>query len=153
MLSKACKHLENQKFEYFAPIRSEIINAGNELKHKERLMFPGYIFVRCNFETKGLSALKSTIGLSRVVRGMGDGPGIIPDGFIEELRRVTELNASTKTLLKKGDKVRIINGPFVGIVGEIVNADSNGRLRILFNLMAGIRPMMVKSSIVELQSR
>ena len=153
MLFKACKHLENQYFEYFAPSRFETMKAGNGFKRIERLLFPGYIFVRCDVNAKDLSALKSTIGLSRVVRGMGDGPGIIPDGFIEELKRASDLNASTEALLKQGDKVRLIDGPFVGMVGEILNADSNGRLRVLFDIMAGVRPMWVKSSSVEVPSR
>lgn len=152
MLSKACKHLENQNFEYFAPSRLETTKAGIGFKRIERSLFPGYIFVRCDIYTKNLSALKATIGLSRVVRGMGDGPGIIPDGFIEELRRASVLNDSTKTLLKKGDRVRLIDGPFVGMVGEIMDADSNGRLRILFDIMAGVRSMWVKSSSVDVPS-
>lgn len=153
MLLKACKHLENQNFEYFAPTRFETINAGNGFKRIERLLFPGYIFVRCDVDTKDLSALKATIGLSRVVRGMGDGPGIIPDGFMEELNRASDLSASTRALLKQGDMVRVIDGPFVGMVGEILNADSNGRLRVLFDVMAGVRPMVVKSSSVEVRPR
>ena len=153
MFFKACKHLENQNFEYFAPSRFETIKAGNGFKRIERMLFPGYIFARCDVDTKDVSALRATIGLSRVVRGMGDGPGKIPDGFIEELKRTSVLSAPTQALLKQGDKVRLIDGPFVGMVGEIMNADSNGRLRVLFDIMAGVRPMWVKSSSVEVSSR
>ena len=152
MLFKARMHLKNQNFEYFAPSRFETTKAGNGFKRLERLLFPGYIFVRCDVDTKELSALKATIGLSRVVRGMGDGPGIIPDGFIVELKRVSELSPLTEVSLKRGDSVRLIDGPFVGMIGEIMKADSNGRLRILFDIMAGVRPMWVKSSSVEVRS-
>ncbi len=152
-LFKARKHLKNQNFEYFAPSRFETIKSSNGFKRIERLLFPGYIFVRCDVDTKDLSALKATIGLSRVVRGMGEGPGVIPDGFIEELKRASELDASAYSLLKQGDKVRLIDGPFVGMIGEILNADSNGRLQILFDIMAGVRPMWIKSSSVEMPSR
>lgn len=153
MLVKACKHLENQNFEYFAPSRFETIKSSNGFKRIKRLLFPGYIFVHCNVDAKNISALKSTVGLSRLVRGMGDGPGIIPDSFIEELKVANGVKRSPEASLKRGNKVHIIDGPFVGLVGEIMNADSNGRLQVLFDIMAGVRPMWVESTSVEFPSR
>lgn len=99
----------------------------NGFKLIKRLLFPGYIFVRYEVETKVFSALKATIGLSKVVLGMGGGPGIIPDSFIKELKRANELDVSTNSPLKQGDKVRLIDDPFVAMIGEILNTDLTGR--------------------------
>lgn len=152
MLAKACSHLENQSFEYFAPSRQEIVKSGSGFRRVERLLFPGYIFVRCDVGSSDITALKATIGLSRVVRGISDGPGIIPDGFIEELRRTIHTDRLTDPSLREGDRIRLIAGPFVGMVGEIMSADSNGRLRILFEMMAGTRLLSVNRNSVEVQS-
>lgn len=153
MLSKACKHLQNQSFVHFAPTRFETTKVGNEFKRIERLLFPGYIFVRCDLSAKELSELRSTVGLSRVVKGMGDGPGIIPDSFIDELKNACGLRAPSEEFFRQGDKVRLINGPFVGMVGEIMSSDSNGRLMLLFDIMAGARPVWVSSRSLEGLSR
>ena len=152
MFAKACLHLENQSFEYFAPSRHETIKSGNGFRRVERLLFPGYIFVRCDVGSNDISALKATIGLSRVVRGLSDGPGIIPDGFIEELRRSIHTDLLSDPSLSEGDQIRLIAGPFVGMVGEVMGADSNGRLRILFEMMAGTRLLSVNRNNVEVQS-
>ena len=153
MLAKARSHLENQSFEYFAPIRQETIMVGDCFRQVERLLFPSYIFVRCVVNSVNLSALKATIGLSRVVRGMGDGPGVISDSFVNDLRHVHDLGLVGGSSVREGDKVRLVNGPFVGMVGEVLNTDSNGRLRILFEMMAGTRSMQLSEESVEVQSR
>ena len=53
-----------------------------------------------------------------------------------------------KANIKIGDKVRLVDGPFVGVVGEVLSANSNGRLRILFELMAGTSKLTADSNSV-----
>jgi len=137
MVKKACQNLQNQGFEHFAPCRWETIKSNNNFCRVEKLLFPGYIFVRCNIGSGHISTLNATMGLSRVVRGTGTDVGIIPDGFIEELMFACGSGTTTKANIKTGDMVRLVDGPFVGVVGEVLSTDSNGRLRILFELMAG----------------
>ena len=85
MFKKACRNIHNQGFEHFAPCRWETIKSNNNFRRVERLLFPGYIFVRCDIGSGHISKLNATTGLSRVVSGTGTDAGIIPDGFIEEL--------------------------------------------------------------------
>ena len=152
MLLKACKNLENQSFEYFAPTRQETVKSGSGFRRLERLLFPGYIFVRCDVGSTDIIALNATAGLSRVVRGISEGPGIIPDGFIEELRRTIQTDRLTDPSLRGGGRIRLIAGTFSGMVGEIMSAGPNGRLRILFEMMAGTRLLSVNRNSVEVQS-
>lgn len=136
MLKKACQNLQNQGFEHFAPSRWETKKSNNDFRRVEKLLFPGYVFVRCNIHLGQVSTLNSTIGLSRIVTGAGTDAGIIPDGFIEELMFACASGTNTKKNIKTGDTVRVVDGPFFGAVGEVLSTDSNGRLRILFELMA-----------------
>ena len=89
------------------------------------------------------------MGLSRVVRGTGTDAGVIPDGFIQELMFACEAGTTTKANIKSGDMVRLVDGPFVGVVGEVLSADSNGRLRILFELMAVTSKLTADTNSVE----
>lgn len=153
MLSKACRHIENQNFEVFAPTRFETTKTSKKFRRTQKLLFPGYVFIRCDVNSNDVSALKATVGVSRVVRGIGGGPGVIPNLFIEELKRASRLGSSEAISLKNGDKVRLIDGPFVGMVGEIMSADTNGRLRVLFDLMSGVRPTWVKLNSIEISRK
>lgn len=150
MLKKACQNLNNQGFEYFAPCRWETIKSNNNFRRVEKLLFPSYIFVRCDIGSGHISTLNATMGLSRVVRGTGKDAGIIPDGFIEELIFACGSGKITKANIKAGDMVRLVDGPFVGMAGEVLSADSNGRLRILFELMAGTSKLTADSNSVEI---
>ena len=150
MLKKSCKNLHNQGFEHFVPCRWETIKSGNNFRRVEKLLFPGYIFVRCNIGSGHISTLNATMGLSRVVRGTGTDAGIIPDGFIEELMIACGSGTTTKENIKTGNMVRLVDGPFVGVVGEVLSTDSNGRLRILFELMAATSKLTADSNSVEI---
>ena len=149
MLKKACVHLENQCFEFFAPSRKETIKSGARFKQVDKLLFPGYVFVKCNIASHDIVTLNATSGLSRVVRGIDAGPGIIPNEFIDELMWACDENTQSVSTLKKGEKVRLIDGPFVGLVGEILSTDANGRLKVLFELMSGARTLSVNTQSVE----
>ena len=150
MLKKACQNLHNQGFEHFAPCRWETIKSNNNFRRVEKLLFPGYIFVRCDTGSGHTSALNATMGISSLVRGTGKDAGIIPDGFIEELMFACESSTTKKQKIKSGDLVRLVDGPFVGVVGEVLSADSSGRLRILFELMAVTSKLTADANFVEI---
>ena len=150
MFKKACQNLHNQGFKHFAPSRKETIKSTNNFRRVEKLLFPGYIFVRCDTGSGHISTLNATMGISRVVRGTGKDAGIIPDGFIAELMFACESSTTKKQNIKTGDMVRLVDGPFVGVVGEVLSADSTGRLRILFELMAGTSKLTADANFVEI---
>lgn len=150
MLKKACKNLENQAFEYFSPCRIETVKSGNRFRRVEKLLFPGYIFVRYDIHSRDISTLNATMGLSRLVRGLGNGPGIIPDSFVDALMVACDQWSLFKDKVSAGNQVRFVDGPFVGMVGEVISADVNGRLRILFDLIAGARTLTVDKNSVEI---
>ena len=155
MLNKVCAHLTNQSFSYFAPSRMETIRSGNGFKQVSRLLFPGYVFVRCQLASGDVKSLNATYGISRIVRGLGDGPGIIPDGFIDALMQACDGQSqnSPSDIPEKGAHVRMIDGPFVGLAGEVLSADSNGRLRVLFEVMAGTHTLSVSANRIERLNR
>jgi len=89
----------------------------NPRSRKIKPYFPGYLFVRVDLETTGISYYKwmpNTLGLV----SFGGEPAIVPDNLIYELRkRIKEINDSGGEIfdgLKSGDKIRIQAGPFEG---------------------------------------
>jgi transcription elongation factor/antiterminator RfaH len=98
-------------------------------------LFPGYVFVRTDLDPSDQLDIVKTAGIVKFV-GNRSGPLPVPDDAIESLRKMvaTELDITTGTQLKKGDRVIVVNGPFTGITGTFVRY--RGRSRIVVNIDA-----------------
>jgi transcriptional antiterminator RfaH len=83
-------------------------------------LFPAYLFVRCDLETLGISALKWTPGLRRVVAFEGC-PAVMPDEAIAliqaKMRQIEEHGGLPSHLFQPGDQVVIDKGPLAGLRG------------------------------------
>jgi len=49
-----------------------------------------------------------------------------------------------------GQRVRLISGPFAEQLGQLVRLDSNGRVRVLIEIMGGSVPALLSSTTVAL---
>ena len=83
-------------------------------------LFPSYLFVHCDLETTGISALEWLPGLCRVLSFEGK-PAVVPDQAIEmiraELRRIEEAGGLPRHPFKPGDEVIVEKGPLAGLRG------------------------------------
>ena len=64
-------------------------------KKIHKLLFPGYIFVRINMNSKDIASINSTKGISRLIRRGDKKVGILPDDFIKNLRNLSQDNIKT----------------------------------------------------------
>ncbi len=89
----------------------------NPRSRKSKPYFPGYLFIRVDLEDMGISRFRwmpHTLGLVT----FGGEAAYIPDSLIQALQRqievVNEKGGELFSDLKRGDKVKIIDGPFSG---------------------------------------
>lgn len=128
---RAIDNLEYQGADCYCPmICLEKIVSGKRTTVEEAL-FPGYVFVHSDPEQDGLSytTLRSTRGVQKVV-SFGPAPVVVPANLIAQLkRRELSHHDSGKLSLapKKGDKLRVLAGPFKGL--EAVFKESDGSMR------------------------
>ncbi len=100
-------------------------------------LFPSYVFAR--FTLRDVHDVLVVPGVSTIVRADGR-PTPIPDEELANVRRFVEVVAETGTvpevrpLIHEGDWVRIVDGPFVGVEGRVV--ERRGRRRVLVGLGA-----------------
>jgi transcriptional antiterminator RfaH len=123
------------------------VNPVNPRSRKIRPYFPGYLFVRTDIEEVGLSTFQwmpHAIGLIL----FGGEPAYVPDALINAIRkRVDEINEAGGELfdgLKRGEPVRVHEGPFAGyeaIFDERVSGKE--RVRVLLKLIDD-REMLVE---------
>jgi transcription elongation factor/antiterminator RfaH len=99
---------------YYPSVR---VHPKNPRAAKERPFFPGYMFVRADLSHLGANLFNWTPGTHGLVT-FGDEPAIVPEHLIHEVkRRVAQIEAAGGLLfdnLQKGDRVRIVSGPFEG---------------------------------------
>lgn len=92
------------------------VNPKNPRAAKQKPYFPGYLFVRVDLEKLGRGALSWMPGTLGLVE-FGGIAAPVPDTLIAALKeKLTGLNTANpkQAQLKKGDRVRIVDGPFAG---------------------------------------
>ncbi len=100
-------------------------------------LFPSYVFAR--FTLGHVHDVLVVPGVSTIVRVDGR-PTPIPDEELENVRRFVSAAAQAgvmpevRPLLREGDWVRVVDGPFVGVEGHVV--ERRGRRRVLVGLGA-----------------
>lgn len=121
---------------YLPTLRVEPVNPRARKIHA---FFPGYLFVCADLVQIGLSAIRWTPGVARVL-DCGGVPVSIPQPVIEEIRRrveeVQQEGAFGLRQFRRGDWVRITKGPFQGLEGMFdTRIGGRTRARILVEFL------------------
>ena len=98
-------------------------------------LFPGYLFVKTDLHPYEHVEIVKTAGAVRLVGNKG-GPVPVPQDAVESLKImvVSDQPVTTGTRFKKGDRVMVVQGPFVGITGTFVQY--RGKDRVIVNIEA-----------------
>ncbi len=92
-------------------------------------LFPGYVFVKTNLDPREHLEIVKTVGAVRLI-GNHAGPVPVPDETVESLKIMvgTDDPITTGPILKKGDRVIVVCGPFAGVVGSFIRYGGKGRV-------------------------
>lgn len=131
----------------FAPRRKLRERKFGEWQNVERILFPGYVFVKTNMHEKIYYKLTSVSGVINILKGASENPTPIDE---EEMKLVFRF-ASDKDLVEISDiifddnqRIKVISGPLQGYEGNILKVERR-RFRAKVNFtIAG------KEKIVEL---
>ena len=115
-------------------------------------LFPGYIFVRSNFDPAHQLSILKTTGAVRFL-GNAQGPLPVPDIQVASLKLMTSTSLDLVTgsivQLKKGDPVMILEGPMAGLKGEFSQYKGKGRVIIKVDLLGQFAGVEVESDNIE----
>lgn len=129
--------LESRGIEVFYPqLRVKPVNPRSR---KIKPYFPGYLFIRIDFEKNQSLSFNHIPGAANLVF-IGNEPAFVPDNIISAIRlRVEEINdagGEVMKSLKPGDWVKIHEGPFEGYEGILDSKISgNKRVRVLLKML------------------
>lgn len=141
------QQLQAQDAEIYFPSIS--VKPKNPRSAKSKPYFPGYMFLKANLEEIGQNAFSWIPGTQGLV-SFGDTPAIVPAALITELKqKLDALNKaveSNKLDIKKGDRVRITEGPFAGFDAIFdMQLPGNERVQILLAFLSN-HPHTIKLS-------
>ena len=133
---RAMENLQRQHAECYCPeVPVEKIFRGKKSQVIE-ILFPGYLFVNFTNPASSIQSVKNTRGVQSFV-SFGGNPARVPSALIQELR---EKAKPTGNLLisnppKKGDKLKVTDGPFNGINVVFYQPNGDERAEVLLNMM------------------
>lgn len=114
------EELWRREIESFLPLREVMSKWKDRRKLVQFPLFPGYLFVHAEIESRRLDILK----VASVVRilGFNGKPEPVPGGQIQSVKTLvySELPFDPYPDLIVGDSVRIIRGPLRGLTGRLV---------------------------------
>lgn len=146
--ARALENLCNQGYQGFLPaLAVERLRAGHRVLVNEAL-FPRYLFVYLEAGRSNWSAIRSTRGVSHLVR-FGGVAVRIPSALIDAL---TEQPAQQKELFEAGEKLKVIDGPFIGIEAEMLRLyeapDGEARVVVLMDILSKTQRISLPASAV-----
>jgi transcriptional antiterminator RfaH len=133
----AKENLERQGYEVYLPMaRIRRRRLGKGATRIEPL-FPRYLFIRLDAQTDNWSPIRSTLGVSNLVK-FGMYPSTVPELLIDLLRdRCDEdgIQDITSGEYRSGDAVRVMEGPMTGLEGVFLAKTSSDRVLVLLDIV------------------
>ncbi len=147
----ARRNLEHQAFETYLPRVRQRRRRLNRRVMVIEPMFPRYLFVRLDRERDNWGPIRSTLGVTSLVR-FGQFPAPVPDNLIEILREredeqgVQELPSPE---WRRGDTLRIAEGSMAGYEGIFLARSGKDRVVVLLDIMGQQARVQVGEDAVE----
>ena len=147
----AIRNLLRQGFEAYCPMVRRRWRHARKVQEVLRPLFPGYVFVAVDPTQHRWRPILSTVGIRTLVR-FGDSLGLVPHRFIESLRSYEVEGAVSfcypSSSYAPGDRVRLCDGPFEGIIATVLALEEHARLQILMRLLnRSVRVMVPANSV------
>jgi len=144
----AMRKLAEQGYEVFLPMLTQWERKKSTWHRLERVMFPRYSFVRCGRSEQGISPIRSTPGVSDLVR-FGTTLALLDAETVNAIRTLAEqgnqaLQAEAMPF-KVGEQVEVADGPLKGLAG-IVSEVAEKRVVVLLTLLGREKPIAMPAN-------
>jgi transcription elongation factor/antiterminator RfaH len=145
--ARAELRLSAQGFRCYMPLFEKTIRHARKLRTVRAPLFPRYLFVILDLARDSWSPVRGTIGVSRLFATQDGRPVPVPVGVVESLLersdgQVTRLDSN----LVRGQRVRILSGPFADFAGTLARLDDAGRVQVLLEMMGTEVPVTLSRS-------
>ncbi|KUM26155.1 transcription antiterminator NusG [Mesorhizobium loti] len=142
--SLAERHLISQNFRTYLPKRKRTVRHARTVRTVSSAYFDCYLFVSLAVHQQSWYPINSTVGVRKLIMSKGM-PIPAPYGVVESLISATDDDGilHPDILLRPGQRIRIIDGPFSDQLGILDHVGSAGAVRILLDIMNRAIPITI----------
>jgi transcriptional antiterminator NusG len=131
----------------------KVVEVRNKQKREmEQKFFPGYVLVEMELTDETWHLVRSTPKVTGFV-GSGARPVALSEDQVEDIMKQMEAGAEKpkpKSVFQHGDKVRVIDGPFVGFQGVVEDTNpERGRMKVVVPVFGRPTPVELEYYQVE----
>lgn len=135
---KVAEYLSKMGIDNFVPVQQQIHQWSDRRKAVETVLLPMMVFVHADQKERMEALTLSTVSRYMVLRGEST-PAVIPDDQMARFRFMLdyaeEAISMSSSPLARGEEVRVIKGPLVGLVGELVTVNGRKKVAVRLNML------------------
>ena len=126
---------EDKVFQIVIPTEDEIEIRSGQRRTVTRKVFPGYVLVQMRMNDDSWNVVRNTPGITGFVGG-GNKPTPIAEEEVNAiLKQMVEGSPQVKVGFRKGESVRVVDGPFTDFVGLVDEINmGKGKVKVLLTL-------------------
>lgn len=146
---RALENLKAQGFEVFLPTCQVQKKSQGKIKLTIEPLFNRYLFIRLSDVTSNWFPIRSTKGVSQLLRfSTSSDPIVLPDPIIDYLKQRCISEEPLHELFKKGELLEITQGPFKGLTGFFEKLqtlpDGLSRAMLLVEVLGSVQRLQIQ---------
>ena len=129
-------------FQVVIPTEDEIEVKNGQRRTVTKKILPGYVLVEMNMTDQSWGIVRNTPGVTGFVSGGNKPVPLQEEEVTRILKQMTAEAPRAKVGFRKGQSVRVIDGPFLDFMGAVdeINADK-GKVKVLLSLFGRETPV------------
>lgn len=146
------ERLDRMQIENFVPMREVVKEKdGRKIKTKA-LVIPGYVFIHTDPQTNKILSTEPSMGIRYLKQPQTDIPATIPPCQMRSFMLIVNLSETARLIthnLRRGDRVRVVKGPFAGIEGELIRISGHKRVVVRLNESLAVATTYIPGAFLE----
>lgn len=126
---------DDKIFRIVIPTEDEIEIRSGQRRTVTRKIFPGYVLVEMKLDDESWHVVRNTPGITGFVGGGNKPTPLAEDEVKSILRQMEEGAPQVKVGFKKGESVRVVDGPFTDFIGTVDEINiGKGKVKVMLSL-------------------
>ena len=133
---------ESEVFQVIVPTEDEIEVRSGRKRTVTKKILPGYVLVQMKMGDQSWSVVRNTPGVTGFVGGGGKPTPLEEEEANEILRQMATEAPRVKIGFRKGQSIRVTDGPFIDFVGVVDEINmGKGKVKVLLSLFGQETPV------------
>ncbi len=134
----------HEVFQVVIPTEDEIEVRGGRKRTVTKKILPSYVLVEMKMTDQSWNVVRNTPGVTGFVGGGGKPTPLQETEVSEILKRMTAETPKVKVGFRRGQSVRVVDGPFIDFVGVVDEINmQKGKVKVLLSLFGQETPVEV----------